>query len=139
MSRGRVAWLCILESGSRACETSTAAPAAQTEVRCAREAAQPVVFIWVLCFEGSSSNLSLSLFEPISLFLMNATTDVEDTLCQWREMVRRTSTADDDGRATDDLTRVTAAMAAIPGLAVYLSVDGSPWVHRLTPIEWGGW
>ena len=40
---------------------------------------------------------------------------------------------------TDDLTRVTAAMAAIPGLAVYLSVDGSPWVHRLTPIEWGGW
>ena len=30
-------------------------------------------------------------------------------------------------------------MAAIPGLAVYLSVDGSPWVHRLTPIEWGGW
>ena len=40
---------------------------------------------------------------------------------------------------TDDLTRVTAAMAAIPGLAVYRSVDGSPWVHRLTPIEWGGW
>ena len=40
---------------------------------------------------------------------------------------------------TDDLTRVTAAMAAIPGLAVYLSVDGSPWVHRLQPIEWGGW
>ena len=40
---------------------------------------------------------------------------------------------------TDDLTRVTAAMAAIPGLAVYRSVDGSPWVHRLQPIEWGGW
>ena len=40
---------------------------------------------------------------------------------------------------TDDLTRVTAAMAAIPGLAVYPSVHGSPWVHRLTPIEWGGW
>ena len=41
---------------------------------------------------------------------------------------------------TDDLTRVTtAAMAAILGLAVYRSVDGSPWVHRLQPIEWGGW
>ena len=75
---------------------------------------------------------------------MNATSEVEYTLLEWRDMVRHSSQAGGGGgvRILGDLvegTAATAAMAAIPGLAVYLSVDGSPWVHRLQPIEWGGW
>ena len=93
MSRGRVAWLCILESQRSLKARSLLRGRLPESDRFLIDASAPT---------ASAPSVALIASFPRVAAL------------------------------TDDLTRVTAAMAAI-GLAVYPSVDGSPWVHRLRP------